>query len=115
MLRSATWMKRKTAGLSPAAESLRPQLAEALKGSSTSVTPGQRRPRMRSILVALQIALSLAVLMQAALFTKVQRRFLSHDPGFETKQVIGVTLTSILTGFNPPVSFHATARAGCAA
>ncbi|MEX2264584.1 MAG: ABC transporter permease [Bryobacteraceae bacterium] len=94
------------AGLSPAVESLRPQLSESLKGSSTAVTSGQRRSRLRSVLVAVQIALSLLVLVQAGLFTKAQRRFFSYEPGFETKQVLSVTLASVLSGFDPPVSFY---------
>jgi predicted permease len=95
------------AGLAPAVESLRPRLSESLKGSSGAVTTGQRRSRLRSALVAVQIALSLLLLVQAGLFTKVQRRFFSHDPGFETKQVLNITLASVLSGFRPPPSFYA--------
>ena len=53
------------AGLSPAVESLRPRLSESLKGSSGAVTSGRRRSRLRSALVAVQIALSLLLLVQA--------------------------------------------------
>ena len=94
------------AGLSPAVESLRPRLSESLKGSSGAVTSGPRRSRLRTAMVAVQIALSLLLLVQAALFTRAQRRFLSHDPGFETKQVLNITLASVLSGFRPPESFY---------
>ena len=94
------------AGLSPAVESLRPRLSESLKGSSTAVTPGQRRSGLRSVLVAVQVALSLLLLVQAGLFTRAQRRFFSYDPGFETKQVLSLTLASVLAGFDPPSSFY---------
>ena len=94
------------AGLSPAVESLRHELTESLKGSSTAATPGQRRSRMRSVLVAVQIALSLLLVMQVGLFSRAQRRFFSYDPGFETHHVLSVTLASVMAGFNPPASFY---------
>jgi predicted permease len=94
------------AGVSPAVESLRPELSQSLKGSSTAVTPGRRRTGLRSILVAVQIALSLLLLVQVGLFTRAQRRFFSHDPGFETKQVLSVTLASVTAGFKPAASFY---------
>lgn len=94
------------AGLSPSLESLRPQVSESLKGSSGAVTMGRRRSRLRGALVAVQIALSLLLLVQVVLFTKAQQRFFSYDPGFETQQVLNVTFASVLAGFTPPVSFY---------
>jgi predicted permease len=94
------------AGLSPAVESLRTEVSVSLKGTSTAVTPGKRRSRLRSVLVAVQIALSLLLLVQVSLFTQAQRRFFSYDPGFETKQVLSVSLASVTSGFDPPASFY---------
>jgi predicted permease len=94
------------AGLSPSLESLRPQVSESLKGNSGAVTSGPRQSRLRSTLVAVQIALSLLLLVQVVLFTKAQQRFFSYDPGFETRQVLNVTFASVLAGFTPPVSFY---------
>jgi predicted permease len=94
------------AGVSPAIESLRPELSESLKGSSTAVTPGRRRSLVRSVLVAVQIAVSLLLVVQVGLFTRAQRRFFSYDPGFETHQVLSVTLASVTAGFDPPASFY---------
>lgn len=94
------------AGLSPAAESLRLQLSESLKGSSMAVTTGRWRSRLRSVLVAVQIALSLLLLVQVGLFTRAQRRFFSYYPGFETKQVLLVTLASVTAGFDPPAAYY---------
>lgn len=94
------------AGLSPSVESLRPQLSESLKGSSGSVTSGRRRSRLRGLLVAVQVALSLMLLVQVALFIQAQRRFFSYDPGFETEHVLNVTFASVLSGFEPPASFY---------
>jgi predicted permease len=94
------------AGASPAIESLRPELSESLKGSSTAVTPGRRRSHLRSILVAVQIALSLLLVVEVGLFTRAQRRFFSYDPGFDTHEVLSVTLASVTAGFDPPASFY---------
>jgi predicted permease len=86
------------AGLSPALESLQPQIVESLKGSSAAVTPGRRRSRMRSVLVAAQISISLLLLVFAGIFTRAQMSFFSYDPGFETKRVINVTFASVSAG-----------------
>jgi hypothetical protein len=53
-----------------------------------------------------QVALSLLLLVQVALFTRAQRRFFSYDPGFETQQVLNITFASVLSGFQPPPSFY---------
>jgi predicted permease len=94
------------AGVSPSLESLRPQLSESLKGSSGAVTSGRRRFRLRGVLVAVQVGLSVLLLVQVALFTRAQRRFFSYDPGFETYQVLNITFASVLSGFRPPSSFY---------
>jgi predicted permease len=77
-----------------------------LKATSSAVTPGPRRSRLRNTLVAVQVALSLLVLVQAGLFAQVHRRFFSHDPGFETKQVVTVSLDSVRGGYRPPETFY---------
>ena len=94
------------AGASPALESLRPGMADSLKRSTTAVTQGPRRSRLRGVLVAVQVALSLLLLVEAALFARAQRRFLSYDPGFETTNVVSVRLESVRAGYDPPPSFY---------
>jgi predicted permease len=94
------------AGLSPALETLRSRVSESLKGTGMAVTPGKRSSRLRGVLVAVQIALSLLLLVQVSLFTQAQRGFFSYDPGFETRQVLSVTLGSVASGFSPSASFY---------
>lgn len=94
------------AGLSPAVESLRPGTAEALKGSSSAATAAPRRTRLRSVLVAVQIALSLLLVVEAALFARAHRRFFAYDPGFDTHQVLSLSLASVLSGYAPPRAFY---------
>ncbi len=101
--------------MSPAVESLRPQLSESLKGSSGAVTSGRRRSRLRGVLVAVQVALSLLLVVQVALFTQAQRRFFSYDPGFETGRVLNVTFASVQSGFSPPESFYREVESGVSA
>jgi predicted permease len=93
-------------GLSPAIELLRPRISEALKGTGSGITSGKRRSKLRSVLVSVQVALSLLLLIQISLFTRVQRGFFSYNPGFETRQVLSVTLASVTSGFDPPASFY---------
>ncbi len=94
------------AGLSPAIETLNPHPSDSLKSGSSAVTPGRRHAFVRHALVTLQIALGLLLVTQATLFIRAQRRFFSHDPGFETKQVLNVTLASVLSGYQPPAAFY---------
>ena len=94
------------AGLSPALEALRPRASDALKAASGAITPGPRRSVVRGVLVAVQVALSLLMLVQAGLIAQAQQRFLAHDPGFETRQVVGVMLSSVRGGYQPPAAFY---------
>src|SRR5262249_55750166 len=71
------------AGLSPAAESLRVDLATSMKGGLAPFAVGSRR-RLRGLLVAFQVAMSLALLAGAGFFIGAQKSMLHGNPGFET-------------------------------
>ena len=94
------------AGLSPSVESLKPQLSESLKGNTGAVTASARRSRLRSALVAVQIALSLLLVTEVILLARTQQRFFSYRPGFETEHVLNVTFASVLAGYTPSASFY---------
>ncbi len=59
------------------------RIRDAESHSAAPSPSGPRRSLMRSALVGVQVALSLLMLVQAGLFAQAQRRFFSHDPGFE--------------------------------
>jgi len=76
------------AGLSPALESLKTDLATSLKGQEKP--PGGIAWTVRDLLVAAQIALSLVLLIAGGLMLRAMQRMVTADPGFETRQVLVV-------------------------
>src|ERR1700684_3015090 len=68
-------------GLAPAFRTTKVQLSDALKACSRSVFGGSIVGGMRP-LVALQVALSLAMLVGAGLFGRSLRNLIQLDPGF---------------------------------
>jgi predicted permease len=71
-------------GLAPALESVRVDLAGTLKGA-TSILGGAR---LRGLLVAAQVALSMVLLVEAALFARSEDQNLRGDPGFRPERVV---------------------------
>ena len=82
------------AGLSPAAESLRADLHSAMKPGGLRTSANRRR----SFLVAAQVAMSLVLLVCAALFLRAQYTMFTADPGFETRRVLFVSLPAPRAG-----------------
>jgi predicted permease len=72
-------------GLAPALESVKVDLAASMKGSSGSVAGGAR---MRGWLVSAQVAMSMVLLVEAALFGQSERRTLYADPGYQSRSVV---------------------------
>jgi putative ABC transport system permease protein len=71
-------------GLAPALESVRVDLAGTLKGAA-SILGGAR---LRGILVAAQVALSMVLLVEAALFARSEDQNLRGDPGYHPERVV---------------------------
>jgi predicted permease len=74
------------AGLAPALEALRSDVAGAIKGHSGPL--GMMRWKMRDSLVAAQIALSLVLLAAAGLLVTASLRVLRGEPGFDAERVL---------------------------
>jgi putative ABC transport system permease protein len=75
-------------GLAPAFETVRVNLQESLKEGSRGTGAGARRGRMRSSLVVAQVALSLVLLVGAALFVRTFLVMQHVNPGFDTHPML---------------------------
>jgi predicted permease len=79
------------AALVPAVRMSRHQLLDALRsGTRTSERPGSR---IRSILLSLQTAMSIVLLVGAALFARSLHRAATFDVGFAKDSLVGVRLS----------------------
>jgi predicted permease len=86
-------------GVAPALQSTRPKIAPTLKDQATSVLGGQGR--LRKVLVASQIAVSLLLLIGAALFLRTLDNLLRVDIGFESTRLLSFSIDPSLNGYDP--------------
>ena len=87
-------------GVAPALQSTRPNVAPTLKDQATNVLGGQGR--LRKVLVASQIAVSLLLLIGATLFLRTLDNLLAVDIGFETSRLLSFSIDPSLNGYDPP-------------
>jgi putative ABC transport system permease protein len=80
-------------GLIPALQATKVDLNEALQGSGKGGTDTGMREGTRSLLVVSEIALSLVLLVTAALFVKSFLRLQEVSPGFQGENVLLTTLS----------------------
>ncbi len=85
-------------GLAPAFRTTRVQLSDALKAGSRSAFGGSSVGGMRP-LVALQVALSLAMLVGAGLFGRSLRNLTQLDPGFDREHLLSVWIDLRMAGY----------------
>jgi predicted permease len=81
------------AGLFPALQASRYDLAGHLKDSSRSSTPGRTHARFRDVLVAAEVALSLVVLMGAGLLLRSFERLLNVHTGVRADHTLTVGIS----------------------
>jgi predicted permease len=86
-------------GIGPAFQSTRTNVAPTLKDQTTSVLGGQTR--LRKVLVASQIAVSLLLLIGAALFIRTLDNLLAVDIGFQTSRLLSFGMDPSLSGYSP--------------
>jgi predicted permease len=87
-------------GSAPAMQSTRPDVTSALKGELLAATPG-RWWELRRLLVAGQVAISLSLLIGAGLFIRTLANLKNLDMGFQSRNVLLVSLNPGLSGYGP--------------
>ncbi|HEX9704252.1 MAG TPA: ABC transporter permease [Gemmatimonadales bacterium] len=92
-------------GLAPAVRAAAPRLAESLKEGSLGAVTGGVRSRLRSSLVALEVALALVLLIGAGLLIRSFWLLSTQDPGFNPSRVVTLDI------FPPGPKYDAPERA----
>ena len=87
-------------GLLPALRASRPDVAYALKDAAASVSGGAARARIRNSLVVAQVALSLLLLVCAALFVRGLAHASRVDPGFTIRYGIIAAVDLLPNGYD---------------
>lgn len=83
--------------LTPALQFWRPNVIEALKQQTTTITGGSY---LRRAAVAAQIAISLLLLVGAGLFVRTLHNLKTADVGFATDHLVKFTVDPSLAGYN---------------
>ena len=92
-------------GIAPALQGSRPILSPVLHESSRGAGTSRSRVRARSVLVVAEVALSVVLLVGAALFIGSFMNVMRIDPGFRAKDVLAAQLAN-LTGAGGLVGFR---------
>lgn len=79
-------------GLFPAIAASRTRLISALKESGYSAVPGPQHHRMRALIVAAEIALSLVLLVGAGLLVRSFQRVLETQTGVQSEHILTASL-----------------------
>jgi predicted permease len=87
-------------GLFPALQSTRPDLLGVIKSGSGKTSVGRPATRFRSALVATQMALSMALLVCAALFLRSLFNVTREDLGLEPDKVLTFYVSPLRNGYN---------------
>ena len=88
-------------GLAPALQLVRRDVTDAIARGGRGQTGNERRRRMRRVLVAAELALTVVLLFGAALLSKSFARTLAVDPGFRVDHVLTAAV-------NPPRGIYDT-------
>ena len=91
-------------GLFPALHSTRPDLISSLKGQSGQPSGARSASRFRTSLATAQIALSMALLVSAGLFTRSLANVSRVDLGLKADHVIMFQVSPALNGYKPEQS-----------
>ena len=87
-------------GLAPALQGTRPNLVTSLKDDNSTHGQRLRRLGLRNVLVVSQLALSLVLLIGAALFVRSLRQAVAFDPGFASQNLLIASIETRGTALN---------------
>jgi predicted permease len=87
-------------GLVPALQASKVDLAAAMRAESAGVVGGRGRTWIRSTLVLVQVSLSFALLVGAALLVKSLRGMQDISPGFSTQGVLTTGVDLVSAGYD---------------
>jgi predicted permease len=88
-------------GLAPALQATKAHASEGLKEADQSQTAGQRRARLRNLLMVGQVAVSLVLLMCASIFLSSVFKLRSVDLGFSPNNLALLSVNPALQGYSP--------------
>jgi predicted permease len=90
-------------GLAPALRSTRVDLNQVLRGSSRSISGGSGAGRMPigKVLVAIQVAISLLLLVSAGLFVRSLQKLTAVPLGYDTSHLLMFRLIPATSGYKP--------------
>jgi predicted permease len=91
-------------GLAPALQGSRRDPVTALRQQTSGMSASGGQSRVRQILVAGQIGLSLLLLTGAGLFTSSLLNLLRNDVGFQTGRLVAFQINPGLSGYGPPAA-----------
>ncbi|HSV15222.1 MAG TPA: FtsX-like permease family protein, partial [Tepidisphaeraceae bacterium] len=86
-------------GLAPAWQATSPKLALTLKDQANNVSGGTGHVRLRKVLVVSQVALSLLMLIAAALFTRSLHNLKNVDLGFRREHLLSFSVDPSLASY----------------
>jgi predicted permease len=86
--------------LAPALQATRFDLIPALKNDAAGVVGRRRRWELRNLLVALQVAMSLVLLVSGTLFARSLRNLKAVDLGYTTDQIVTMQTWPEGSGYN---------------
>jgi predicted permease len=88
-------------GLFPALHTTRPDLLSVLKGQAGQPSGARAAKRFRSVLATVQIALSMALLIAAGLFTRSLYNVSRVNLGVDTANLVMFGVSPMLNGYTP--------------
>jgi len=89
------------AGVTPALQATRPDLAPALKSDSRTSSLGLGQTRFRRVLICGQVALSFLLLAAAGLFARSLYKVMTVDSGIETGRLLAFSIDPSMHNYKP--------------